>query len=184
MIDHYLARVFQTLQEEGLWDNTIIIFTADHGDYAGQFGLLYKGLPYEGAAHIPMIVRHPIGGRGRVEDRLVCNMDLFATFLRTAGVAVPDECDSRDLTPLLRDEGAADWDNRVRFKARGLTMLIRDHYKLMRATVRGRPVAEFYDLAEEPIESVNRIADPAHQERIAAMKGELEGWIQQPEKNV
>ena len=92
-IDHQLRVVIGTLREEGLLDNTIICFTADHGDMLGNHGLWAKRLYYEQSANVPMIL---LGGRdGRVphhtiDDRLVGWQDVMPTLLDLAGIDIPD----------------------------------------------------------------------------------------------
>ena len=92
-IDHQLRLVLGTLREEGLLDNTIILFTADHGDMLGDFGLYAKRLFYEGSARVPLILMG-VAGDGRVppgttDDRLVGLADVMPTLLELAGVPVP-----------------------------------------------------------------------------------------------
>lgn len=185
MIDHYLGEVFDALRRSGQWDRTLIIFTADHGDYAGQFRHFYKGSGYEGSAHVPMIVRHPyFGRRGERDDSPVSLMDLFATCL-SAGEAITEDSagrDSRDFTPLLRGEHAA-WDNAAWFKSGDCSMLVLNRFKLMRGpSVEGETVYEFYDLDEHPREWTNRINSEAHQAAIRAMRPRLDEFHARQEK--
>ncbi len=106
-IDHQLRLVLGTLREEGLLDNTIILFTADHGDMLGSHGLFAKRLYYEASANVPMIV---LGTKGdeRVkpqgtEDRLVGWQDVMPTLLDLAGVDVPDTVEGRSIfSPVSR----------------------------------------------------------------------------------
>lgn len=92
-IDHQLRAVIGTLREHGLLDNTIILFTADHGDMLGKHGLWKKQVHYEESARVPMILLGAEGD-GRVEDdraddRLVGLQDVMPTLLELAGVDIP-----------------------------------------------------------------------------------------------
>lgn len=177
MVDHYLGELFGGMRELGLWDETVVIFTADHGEYGGQFKCFYKGLAYEGSTHIPFIVRDPrVERRGRVSDRHVSNIDVFATCLRLAGVELPADTESRDLLPLVDGSADATWDNRVLFKARKDSMIVRDGLKLMRGEVEREVVYECYDLTERPLEAVNRIEDPSYAPAVARLRAELDPW--------
>ena len=176
MIDWYVGTLFETLKEEGLWDSTLIVFTADHGDYMGQFRATYKGLPYEGSIHVPFIVRDPrAANRGRRDATVLNNMDLFATFLAAAGCEAPLDTESRDLTAVIAGD-ASSWENRTFFKHASNSAIIRDHYKLMRDTVNGAPVYELYDLDARPLDGRNLVPDPAHAQVLAALRAELDPW--------
>ena len=176
MIDHAVGELFRALREEGLWDDTLIVFSADHGDFGGQFRSFYKGLAYEGASHVPLIVRDPCSAvQGRVCRRNVSNMDLFATFLAMAGVSEPHDTDSRNLTPLFGDPDN-EWDNRTLWKKGHQSSIVRDDYKLMRSGTGEGIVYEFYDLSSDSREKKNRIGDPAFERDIRRLRQELDGW--------
>lgn len=96
-IDHQIRLVLGTLREEGILEDTIILFTADHGDMLGQHGLWAKRLFYEGSSNVPFILV-PAKGDPRVsedsrDNRLVSLRDVMPTLLDLAGVSVPDSCD-------------------------------------------------------------------------------------------
>ncbi|MGK7871052.1 sulfatase-like hydrolase/transferase [Falsiroseomonas sp. E2-1-a20] len=92
-IDHQLRLVIGTLREEGLLDNTVILFTADHGDMLGTHGLWAKRVYYEDSARVPTILLGPAGDPrtlpGRVDNRLVQLADVMPTLLDYADVPVP-----------------------------------------------------------------------------------------------
>lgn len=174
MIDHHVGRVLDALRARGLFENTLIVFTADHGDYAGQFRSFYKSLPYEGATHVPLIIRDPRAPGPRVVRPNVSTIDLFATLLSQAGAPRP-ECESRDLSRLIAGD-ASGWDDVAYWKDNAQSMLVRHHYKIMRAPVGQGVVYEFYDLREQPMEGINRFIDPGLQRRIRTLRAELDKW--------
>jgi arylsulfatase A-like enzyme len=92
-IDHQLRLVLGTLREEGLLDDTIILFTSDHGDMLGSHGCWAKRLFYEPSARVPLILLGRAGDArlpvGRVDERLVGLQDVMPTLLDLAGVPVP-----------------------------------------------------------------------------------------------
>jgi arylsulfatase len=96
-IDHQLRLVIGTLREEQLLDNTVILFTADHGDMLGNHGLWAKRLFYEQAANVPMILVGAAGdprvGHHRVDERLVGWQDVMPTLLDLAGIEIPASVD-------------------------------------------------------------------------------------------
>jgi len=92
-IDHQIRVVIGTLREEGLLDNTIIMFTADHGDMLGTHGMWQKRWFYENSAHVPMILVGTAGddrvGHHRTDDRLVGLQDVMPTLLDLADIEIP-----------------------------------------------------------------------------------------------
>ncbi len=100
-IDHQLRVVIGTLREEGLLDDTVILFTADHGDMLGDHGLYAKRTYYEGSANIPCILVGRAGdsriGTDVVDDRLVGLQDLMPTLLDLAGIPLPPTVEGRSM---------------------------------------------------------------------------------------
>jgi arylsulfatase A-like enzyme len=111
-MDGVLGRVFQTLEKQGLADNTIIIYTADNGFYRGDRGFAGKWSHYEQSLRIPLIVfdpRAPEALRGQVVEPMALNLDLPSTMLQMAGVAVPEKYQGLDLSPVLKGSVPEDW---------------------------------------------------------------------------
>ena len=105
-IDDQFARILQALEETGQRDNTVIIFTSDHGETLGDHGLMWKGCRfYEGLVRVPLIISWPGAFRSNVQDdSLVELLDLTATLLDLAGVEQPDYQQGKGLVPRLRGE--------------------------------------------------------------------------------
>ncbi|MDH3452106.1 MAG: sulfatase-like hydrolase/transferase [Gammaproteobacteria bacterium] len=117
-IDHHLGRLLTFLRDQGLADNTVVIFTSDHGDYLGDHWLAEKDLYHEEIARIPLIVCDPRAGvmplRGSTVDALVESIDLLPTMLDWAGGTPPTErLEGRSLSALLSGGGAGDWRDAV-----------------------------------------------------------------------
>jgi arylsulfatase A-like enzyme len=127
LIDHQFGRIIDAVEKTGQLDNTLIIFTADHGELLGDHGLIYKGCRfYEALVHVPLIIAWGSRiKRGMRSRGLVELVDLAPTVLDAAGLAVPDAMQGTSLMPLLK--GASDPDV-------------------------GKPhvTAEFYDAIDEP----------------------------------
>ena len=108
-IDDQLARILQCLDDSGQRDNTVIIFTSDHGETLGDHGLLYKGCRfYEGLVRVPLIFSWP----GQIQsdlqsDALVELLDMSSTILELGGVEPPEHMQGRSLLPILRGEAPA-----------------------------------------------------------------------------
>jgi len=106
-IDRMLGKLREKLKEEGLDNNTVIIFTSDHGLFMGQFGLGGKALCYEYTTHVPMIIYDPaIKQKNKVNqsDALVQSIDLAPSIMSRAGIQIPESFQGKDLYPLLTGE--------------------------------------------------------------------------------
>ena len=115
-IDDQMGVLMRFLEERGLLDTTMIVFTSDHGDYLGDHWMGEKDLFHDQSAKIPLIVIDPSREaertRGTVCDALVEAIDLAPTFIEYFGGKVPDHIlEGRSLMPLLRGETPADWRN-------------------------------------------------------------------------
>ncbi|KAA3629897.1 MAG: phosphonate monoester hydrolase [Proteobacteria bacterium] len=112
-IDRHVGRLVRELKESGRWDDTLIVFTSDHGDFLGDHWLGEKELFYEESLRIPLIIRDPSasadGTRGGVRDDLVESVDLVPTFIDALSGSVPStRLEGRSLIPLLRDDALAE----------------------------------------------------------------------------
>jgi len=104
-IDSEIGRVLDHLQETGDLENTVILFTADHGDFAGEHGLFHKNFGiYDSIQRIPFILSWPDGPRGTVCDEIVESVDWYTTLCRLCDVPVPDGREGVDLVPVVAGE--------------------------------------------------------------------------------
>ena len=108
-VDDQLGRVWETLRELGMWDDTMVIVTSDHGEMLGDHGLREKVGYWEQSYHIVGIVRDPhhVEAHGTVVDAFTENVDLMPTVCDAIGVPVPAQCDGLPLTPFLRRRRSA-----------------------------------------------------------------------------
>ncbi|HJQ59127.1 MAG TPA: sulfatase-like hydrolase/transferase, partial [Vineibacter sp.] len=116
-VDDQVGRLIDRLREWGLYDDTLIIVTSDHGEMLGDHWMLGKQGYCDEAFHVPLIVRDPLAdddaGRGRRIDRFTEAIDLMPTILESLGLAVPRQCDGRSLLALARGHDVADWRTEV-----------------------------------------------------------------------
>ena len=111
-VDATCGRVLATLRQQGLLENTLVIFTADNGYFHAEHGLADKWYPYEESIRTPLIVRDPrmpAAQRGQTNDDLTLNVDLAPTFLAAAGIAAPARMQGRDLPSLYLASNAPAW---------------------------------------------------------------------------
>ena len=103
-IDAAIGRLLKALDEAGLADNTIIVYSADNGYHMGNRGLAGKWSHFEESLRVPLVIcdpRVPAAQRGKVTSAPVLNLDLPATFLDWAGVPVPQRYQGRSLQPIV-----------------------------------------------------------------------------------
>jgi arylsulfatase A-like enzyme len=105
-VDHHLGRVFAELKRSGAWDETLILFTSDHGEMLGDHYLLGKTGYFDRIYHVPLVVRDPRSGadvtRGMVREEFTEAVDLLPTILDWLGQPTPRWCDGKSLLPLAR----------------------------------------------------------------------------------
>ena len=117
-VDAQLGRVWEHLRERGMWDDTVIVVTADHGEQLGDHGQIQKLGFFEQSYRILGIVRDPAHpeAHGSVVDRFTENIDLFPTICDAIGEPVPVQCDGVPLTPFLRGESPPWWRDRAHWE--------------------------------------------------------------------
>jgi arylsulfatase A-like enzyme len=110
-IDDCLGEVFAYLDATGQWDNTLIVFTSDHGEQLGDHYLLGKIGYHDESFRIPLIIRDPdaTSTRGKIEDAFTESVDILPTLVTWVGGKVPNAADGQSLLPLLRGDRPADW---------------------------------------------------------------------------
>ena len=181
LIDHSVGRILVELDQLGLRNNTIVIYSTDHGDLLGDHGLYLKGpTPYEALLRVGLIARGPNIPAGRIVRDPVSTLDLAATICDYAGTTLATDTQSRSLRDLLeatssasRDMAYSEWN--VNASRCGVPLELRTvrtaTAKLTLECV--SQAGEFYDLANDPHEMDNRFGDPG----VAALQRELEDMI-------
>ena len=102
-VDDNVGRLLATLDEQGLTENTVVIFTSDNGYYLGEHGLGDKRSAYEESMRIPLLIRYPkLGLKGETRDQMVLNIDLAPTLLSFAGVPIPASMQGQSWRILLQ----------------------------------------------------------------------------------
>ncbi len=107
-VDRNIGRVLDYLQQNGLLENTLIVYTSDQGFYMGEHGWFDKRFMYEESFRTPLLMRYPGGKKGDIEQ-MAQNIDYAPTFLQIAGANIPDDIQGESLLPLLKGENPKDW---------------------------------------------------------------------------
>ncbi len=176
-LDERVGRLLDELERLGMADNTMVVFTSDHGDMVGEKGQWFKRIYLEWSARVPLVVRWP--GRapaGRRVSAPVSLVDLLPTFAEAAGVEARTRIDGRSLVPLM--DGREDGRNREvigeyfgEATIEPVRMVRRGDYKYI--TVNGYP-PQLYDLRKDPDENVNAAGRPEYAAAERALRARAE----------
>jgi arylsulfatase A-like enzyme len=199
-IDENLGRVLDYLDQSGLAEDTVVVYTTDNGFFLGEHGWYDKRFMYEPSLRVPLIIRYPrLGVRGRVEDRMSVNVDYAPTLLDLAGLPVPPEMQGASLRPLLEGRPPAQWRQSVYYtyyenswaemqkggpRTDPSFQYLTPHRVVPHRGVRTarHKLIEYYgegdywelfDLHSDPHELRNLYGDPAHAQLTAELKSEL-----------
>jgi arylsulfatase len=157
LVDRRIGEILRRLEERGLRESTLIVFSSDHGDLLGDHGLPFKSAFYEGALRVPLIIAGPGVPRGRRCASFIDWIDLHRTFLCLAGIEPGDHVQGLDARALLTDPGASLREDGFS-ELSGSAMICTRRHKLVLCDDGD---GELYDLEEEPLEVKNRFGDPA-----------------------
>ena len=173
-LDYNVGRLVDTLKEQGMWENTILVYTADHGSHFLTRGreAEYKRTCHDASIHIPLIITGPGFKGGNVVENVVSLLDVPATLLACAGIERPEGFRGRDLR-VLTDEQTPDWDEtaflQISESRVGRAIRTPEYTYAVRAPGDGYRVFAsdvyyeefFYVLKEDPYQQNNLAADPA-----------------------
>lgn len=190
-VDESVERVMNTLDELGLEDNTIVIYSSDQGFYIGDHGWFDKRWMYEESLKMPFIVKWPgVVKPGSKSLKMIQNLDYAETFLEIAGAAIPDDMQGLSVVPLLKGENPDDWRKSIYYhyyEYPSVHMVPRhngvrtNRYKLMNFYQFNE--WELYDLKTDPDELTNLYGNPEYKQLTRRMKKELDNLRKQYEDN-
>ena len=180
-VDENVGRVLDYLDQSGLAENTIVIYTSDQGFYLGDHGWFDKRFMYEESLRMPLLIRWPKRIKpGTVCDKMVLNLDFAPTFLDCAGHKAPADMQGRSFKPLLEGQAADDWRAAIYYRYYEFPQPhhVYPHYGVR--TERYKLIYfhtldewELYDLKTDPHELKNLYSDPAQTETIKQLKAQL-----------
>lgn len=200
-VDRNVGRVLDYLEQKGLLENTVVVYTSDQGFYMGEHGWFDKRFMYEESMRTPLLVYYPEGVRGDI-DLAVQNIDYAPTFAQIAGLDLPEDMHGLSLLPLLKGEESPCWRDGVYYHyyeypaehaVRKHFGIRTDRYKLIRfysdstdaarvgrAWLKDKEKAlkevnewELYDLQEDPSEMNNIYGQEGTEELVADLKRRL-----------
>ncbi len=176
-LDQQIGRLVKRLDQLGLSDNTVIIYTTDNGYFWGEHHLVDKRWPYEESIRIPFIVRYPghIKNPGRRIPNMVLNIDVAPTLLDLAGVDIPKNMEGISIKPVLNNSRIAwrkawlyEYFEDYPYQVPEMNGIRTDKYKYIEYS--GKKPAELFDLANDPHEYHNIIETPEGMKRLPELK--------------
>jgi len=178
LIDRQIGRIAEFLQARGLWEDTVVLFTTDHGEHLGDHGLFAKGVGhYDAGVRCPLIVAGG-GVRGGPADRLTCTLDFFPTFCDLAGVDAEDRppLEGRSFAPVCQGRPDPEpWEEVSVAFGDARSVISADGWRLTRYPREDK--GQMFHLANDPGEQRDRYEDPAAAdvrqrllERLAALE--------------
>lgn len=193
-VDDNVGRLLDYLDEKGLTEDTIVIYTSDQGFFLGDHGWYDKRFMYEESLRMPFLIRYPRSIKpGTSTDAFALNVDFAQTFLDYAGIEAPEDMQGRSLRPILEGEVPEDWQTSMYYRYWehmsehnvAAHYGIRTHrYKLIyyygeglgvpgARDIKREPAWELFDLEKDPFELNNVYSDPAYQDVVEELKKEL-----------
>ena len=192
LVDNAVGRIVRAIDDSGQRDNTVLVFTSEHGDLVGTHGMLEMRTFYDHASRVPMLVRVPwILEGGRTIGGNFSQIDLVPTLLELLGEPVPDGLHGVSRAGVLRGESALT-DNDVFMEHNGLgdrdlgnpvinelnslpwrSVVTPDRWKLNLCV---GDQCELFDLNSDPYEETNLFNDPAHRDRVRRMAAKVRLW--------
>ena len=196
-VDESVGRVLKYLEDEGLAENTIVMYSADQGFYLGEHGWFDKRWIFEESLRAPLLVRWPgVTKPGTITSQIVSNLDFAETFLDAAGVPIPAEMQGRSIRGVLAGQPPADWREAFYYHyyeypqphhVRPHYGVITHRYKLVQFYGTGEDYAELFDLQKDPQELKSVFGQPDYakaqddlQKQLARLRTELQVPAQDP----
>jgi arylsulfatase A-like enzyme len=182
-VDESVGQILKYLDDEGLADNTIVVYASDQGFYLGEHGWFDKRWIFEESLRTPLLIRWPgVVKPGSVNHDIVSNVDFAQTFLAATGTPAPDSMQGRSLGPLLAGKTPDDWrksfyyhyyEYPVPHRVRPHHGVVTNRYKLVQFDGDGESYTELFDLKDDPRELRSVADDPSHQATRKELEAEM-----------
>lgn len=182
-MDAQVGKVLDALDQSGLADNTIVIFTSDHGFHLGEHDFWAKVSLRDESARVPLIIQVP-GKKPAVCHSLVELIDLYPTLSSLCGLEVPSRLQGRNLAPLFDDPARSVRDSVFCVAPSSKGFLLRDdHWAFIQYAEDASKGVELYDMVKDPGQYTNLASDPGHAATVAAFKSRLASRLQAVRSN-
>ena len=177
-VDAQIGRVLDALRHAGLEENTVVVFTSDHGDMDAAHRLEHKSMPYEEAMRVPFIVSWKGVTKGGSVDRehlVSTGLDLIPTLCDFAGITAPPELKGRSVRKLTDGVAADDWRKTLVVENENSRILHMGRSKYV-VYAKGQQREQFMDLDKDPGEMKNFSADPSYKAQLEQGRQALRAW--------
>ena len=183
-VDDNVGRLLDTLDKEGLTDNTLVIYTSDQGFFLGDHGWFDKRFMYEESLRMPFVARFPgVIAPGTVNRDMVLNVDFAPTFLDNAGLKTPGDMQGRSFLPVLRGKTPTDWRTAMYYQYYEFPQphhvyphygVCTDEFKLIHYYLPGKMDEwELIDRKKDPKELCSVYNEPAYAETVQKLKAQI-----------
>ena len=175
-VDESVGRLLKFLDDEGLTENTVVVYTSDQGMFLGEHGYIDKRLILEESLRMPLIIRYPgVVEAGSVNDAIVLNVDFAGTLLEISGLPVPKVMQGRSFLPLLKGETPANWRTSSFYAYWGGAT---KHYGVRtrrhKLAIHHTGERDLFDLEKDPLERRSEISNPEYAGVLRELERELE----------
>lgn len=200
-VDREVGLILDQLERSGAADNTVVVFSSDHGDQMLEHGLMGKNCFFDSSVRVPFMIRYPGRVKPKKHDDLIETVDLLPTLFELAGLPVPYLTQGRSLVPLITGDGRS-WEPRTAVFSENVIPEVITHNKSDFAFEKGKGIkgtrhpdakmvrtrqwkynyypdgfAELYNVERDPGERINLHGDPAYAAVEATMKDHLLKWL-------
>ncbi len=178
--DRHIGQLMRSVKNKGISDNTIIIFTTDHGEMAGSHKLIAKTTFYEESSKIPIIIKYPkrIKPKTVVENALVGTIDIMPSLLDLADVSVPDDLDGRSFKNEIINPNSKKNKFNVVYSQNQFGRMVRfDNFKYVRSIVYKERYEILFDIKNDPLESENLINKIKYNNVVDQARNLLDEWL-------
>lgn len=183
-IDGQIGRLMDYLKQNNLYDNTVIIFSADHGESLGiHGGLMDKSFfMYDETCKIPLIIKPQGSAEGRHDTRFINTCDLYSTILELSGISREEsQRDGSSLVPLINNETDIKWRDCVVTVSSGLESILFTQRMIRKEDIKYvfncGDIDELYDLKNDPSEKENLVNSQIHKQLLLDMRRLLHKWM-------
>lgn len=180
-MDAQIGCVLNVLRKKGIADNTIIVYTSDHGLALGQHGLIGKQNLYDHSIRIPLLIKGPGIQRGKQVDSLTCQMDIFPTLCELAGIKIPQTVDGKSLVPLISGQKQSVYKSVFSIYKDLQRMVKKDEWKMIRYFRSdthnvGTEATQLFNIEQDPWETTNLASQPRYFSLLEELSQLMQQW--------
>jgi len=170
LVDTQIGRVLDALKESGHWDDTVILFTSDHGDMDASHKMEHKEALYEEACHVPLIIKGIGQTEAAANDQLICNgLDMIATVMDYSEIEKPEYIRGKSLRAIVEQRETEELRDIIVLECENGIGAVSKRYKYV-CYHKGERNEQFYDLTVNPGENYNQIEEECYAEEVARFR--------------